>query len=310
MIDYLTSLFNKHWDRSAIADMAAHDQQLRVFFDTRIFPLLDACWHFVMYKGNPCVYEKQSLSLTLPYATPRVVKEAEFKKQHRELHLLISMLAFKKKAVKHLLFDIWSVCARMLCAGAAPALHKAHTHSVHALCACRVHHRARTEVRLAFNPTGDIGELRQQAGVDAADIASGIIVVNTFVGLPIDGLMAAAAPSEQALENDPLYWHLKHVICAGNIDSARYLCRWLAFILQRRTKSEIVPVLIGGHGTGKSMIVKKIAQMFGSHFYPMQNPQVRHCTGGLNLGGFRQEWKNLIALHKSHTICARSLSLW
>jgi len=139
----------------------------------------------------------------------------------------------------------------------------------------RVHHRARTEVRLAFNPTGDLNELRQQAGVDDADIARGIVVVNTFIGLPVyAGLESVPLLDGLALENDPLYWHLKHVICAGDVDATRFFCRWLAYILQRRTKSEIVPVLNGGHGTGKSMFVKKLAQMFGQYFYPMQNTQV------------------------------------
>jgi len=291
MIDYLTSLFNAQWDRCAIADAAQHDRQRRDFFDKRIFPLLNDCWHFVMYKGKPCVYEKQSLTLNFPYPTPRVVKEAEFKKEHRELHLVVSMAAFKKKAVVHSLFDIWSERAQHShrpCANLAQ--HSRKPCSVPALFLFRVHHRARKEVRLAFNPTGDINELRAQAGVDAADIARGVLVVNTFVGLPVyAGLESVPLLDGLALEIDPLYWHLKHVICAGDLDATRYLCRWLAYILQHRTKTEIVPVLIGGHGTGKSMFVKKLAQMFGNHFYPMQNPQVRRAQS------------------RAHAICARIL---
>ena len=168
----------------------------------------------------------------------------------------------------------------------------------------RVHHRARKEVRLAFNPTGDINELRAQAGVDAADIARGVLVVNTFVGVPVyAGLESVPLLDGLALEIDPLYWHLKHVICAGDLDATRYLCRWLAYILQYRNKSEIVPVLIGGHGTGKSMFVKKLAQMFGNHFYPMQNPQVRRAQIAQSRHDFTLVAFSLLSSARASVLC-------
>jgi hypothetical protein len=138
----------------------------------------------------------------------------------------------------------------------------------------RVTDQRRTEIRLAYSPPGDIAALHRQANVEAADIERGVQVHNMFKGLPnLQSALALPLLAGAALEADPVYWHLKHIICAGDADAALYVCRWLAYVLQMRAKSEIVLVLTGGHGAGKTMFVGKLAEMFGQYYYPMQNAQ-------------------------------------
>ena len=138
----------------------------------------------------------------------------------------------------------------------------------------RIHNRLRREIRIVFNPTGDERAMQLQAGVDASDIARGVQVKNTFAGLPgLRNIMTVPLLSGGALEQDPIYYHLKHIICAGDIDLTNYFCRWFSYVIQARCKSEIAPVFYGGHGAGKSKFVKKLGEILGEHYYNMQNAQ-------------------------------------
>jgi hypothetical protein len=143
-----------------------------------------------------------------------------------------------------------------------------------------VKNQRRTEIRVVFYPPGDLAGMHRQAKITETDIERGVEVHNRFYGLPLVA-RALALPLLTAgeLEADPIYWHLRHVICAGDADAAHYLCRWLAYILQLRTKTEICVVLTGGHGTGKTLFVKKIKEMLDPYYYPMQN------IGNINVCG-------------------------
>jgi len=113
-------MFNTHWDGVALPPTADQfDATLRAFCDGHLFTILNKCWSIFMHKGKPCVWEKQALDLPTPYAQPRVVKEVEFKRLHREMHINLSRKCIKKSSQKLVLFDIWSVSYQR-----APTLHR------------------------------------------------------------------------------------------------------------------------------------------------------------------------------------------
>lgn len=78
-----------------------------------------------------------------------------------------------------------------------------------------------------------------------------------------------------------LHHHIVDVVCAGNQDHAEYLLRWIAWTLQHPTEpSEVVIVLRGRKGTGKGVLGRVLAELFGSH--GMQISDRKHLVGSFN----------------------------
>lgn len=88
------------------------------------------------------------------------------------------------------------------------------------------------------------------------------------------------APEE--LNSAPLLRrHIVEVVCAGNEEHADYLLRWIAWSLQNPTKpAEVVVVLRGRKGTGKGMLGRALARIFGAH--ALQISDRKHLVGSFN----------------------------
>ena len=75
--------------------------------------------------------------------------------------------------------------------------------------------------------------------------------------------------------------HLVEVVCAGNEEHANYLLRWIAWSLQNPAKpAEVVVVLRGRKGTGKGMLGRALARIFGAH--ALQISDRKHLVGSFN----------------------------
>jgi hypothetical protein len=60
--------------------------------------------------------------------------------------------------------------------------------------------------------------------------------------------------------------HFEDVICRKNPVISDYLIKWMAWVRQNPgEKSEVVPVLIGSQGCGKSMAIQIFCSLFGNH---------------------------------------------
>jgi len=247
--------FNTIWDKRAFSfpNQVQHDDERRLLFETRIFPVLNMCWSFIMYRGKASIYIKQALDHHSPYPfdETKIITESEFKLAHRELRVTISFRAFKHIAKDYALLPIW------------------------------IGHPSRSIIKLAYNPPCDYAALLYQAELNSVDIARGIKVHNTFKGFRITesiALTTSKLASELEKEKDPLYWHLKFVLCSGKQELTDYFIGWLAYIIQKKMKTEICIALVGGHGAGKSLFVNRLKEIFG-YFYPMQ------IAGDINVCG-------------------------
>jgi len=75
--------------------------------------------------------------------------------------------------------------------------------------------------------------------------------------------------------------HIVDVVCAGNNAHADYLLRWIAWTLQHPTEpAEVVIVLRGRKGTGKGVLGRVLAKLFGSH--GTQISDRKHLVGPFN----------------------------
>lgn len=65
---------------------------------------------------------------------------------------------------------------------------------------------------------------------------------------------------------DLIYRHILEVLANGDRTAYEYIIRWLAFCFQfPGVRAEVALVFRGGRGTGKSIIVKAICDIFGQH---------------------------------------------
>jgi hypothetical protein len=75
--------------------------------------------------------------------------------------------------------------------------------------------------------------------------------------------------------------HIRDVICAGRDDLDAYFVGWLRRLVQQLDKpGEVVPVLRGKPGAGKTVIGDAIRRMFGQHALAVSSP--RAVTGQFN----------------------------
>jgi hypothetical protein len=103
--------------------------------------------------------------------------------------------------------------------------------------------------------------------VDPALAGNG--VYNLFRGLAITPALAAACDEDVA----PLIDHIKEVWCKGDERTADFLLDWFGHLIQRPgVKMATAPVLKGGQGAGKGIIIQKIGDILGAeHFLGVRN---------------------------------------
>ena len=78
-----------------------------------------------------------------------------------------------------------------------------------------------------------------------------------------------------------LYDFIKDVICSGSEESSKYLICFLAHMLQRPgEKPGVMPVLMGGQGTGKGTFFKLLNKIFKNSF--VQVNDVNHVISNFN----------------------------
>ena len=74
---------------------------------------------------------------------------------------------------------------------------------------------------------------------------------------------------------------LRDVICAGDMNSLKYLISWMADLVQNpEEKKGTAIVLVGGQGIGKSFFAEWFGQLFGQHFMTISSS--RHLVGHFN----------------------------
>lgn len=75
--------------------------------------------------------------------------------------------------------------------------------------------------------------------------------------------------------------HIAKELSGGDKEAAKYIFRWLAWVLQNPDKqAEAILVLISAEGTGKSLLFNAIAKCFGVHGQRITQP--KHLTGHFN----------------------------
>lgn len=75
--------------------------------------------------------------------------------------------------------------------------------------------------------------------------------------------------------------HMLDNICAGNQEHFDYLIRWMAFIVQKRTRTDVIVLLRSTEeGTGKSFFAKHFGVIFGPAYMEVHNPE--HVIGKFN----------------------------
>jgi hypothetical protein len=75
--------------------------------------------------------------------------------------------------------------------------------------------------------------------------------------------------------------HLFTNVCAGDDSLFKYVCGWMAHIVQKpRERLGIAIVLRGRRGTGKSKVGEVLGSLFSSHYF--QVDEARYITGQFN----------------------------
>ena len=78
-----------------------------------------------------------------------------------------------------------------------------------------------------------------------------------------------------------LQQHILDVICCGNTIHCRYILGWMARAVQYRNQpGEVALVFRGGRGTGKGILARSLARLFGQHGLQIFN--AKHLTGNFN----------------------------
>lgn len=97
-------------------------------------------------------------------------------------------------------------------------------------------------------------------------------VFNLWRGWPI-----RPRPGDWSLLRD----HIHEIVCAGDDSLYDYLIGWMARLVQEPNRpGEVVPVLRGRQGAGKSVVGNAICRMFGQHAMAVSSP--RAVTGQFN----------------------------
>lgn len=81
------------------------------------------------------------------------------------------------------------------------------------------------------------------------------------------------------IRDDPLLYHLFHVLCAGSMESFMYFMKWLAYCLKTRQKTGTAIVFFGLHGTGKGIFTERLSLIWGEHFIHCQSLKDLHQFG-------------------------------
>jgi hypothetical protein len=67
--------------------------------------------------------------------------------------------------------------------------------------------------------------------------------------------------------------HCLEILCSGHKDLFDYLIRWMAFIVQKRTRTEVALLLRSDEeGTGKGMFCRYFGKLFGPHYMQVSQP--------------------------------------
>ena len=115
------------------------------------------------------------------------------------------------------------------------------------------HPAARTAHRIDFDP-------RPLAATAAGENAQ---VFNLFRGLKVKRNSGGDANAAQ-----PIIDHIVDIWCKGDIVCADYLMDWMAHLVQRpHVKMVVTPVLKGGQGAGKGIIVQLLSKVLGEEHY-------------------------------------------
>ncbi len=73
-------------------------------------------------------------------------------------------------------------------------------------------------------------------------------------------------PKENHGSLERIYWHIEHILCAGNQEHFIYTLNWFARNFQYPDKQGMSAlVLIGDEGTGKGVILRFVGSLFGQH---------------------------------------------
>lgn len=83
--------------------------------------------------------------------------------------------------------------------------------------------------------------------------------LNTFTGF----IGSIKQPNSDNIDFTPILDHTKFVICKGNDEHYNYFMNWLTHIFQSpHKKTDVVPVLVGEQGVGKSILFEKFIVPF------------------------------------------------
>lgn len=125
------------------------------------------------------------------------------------------------------------------------------------------HHPFKTNRKItSWGIINKYSDLFQYTGVSfTKDNTSGVI--NTFRGFKYQPV------NHEDCDIQPLLNHIKTVICAGNDEMYDYFMKWFANIIQNVTvKNVTVPIVWGGHGSGKSWIMETLSELMGKYANP------------------------------------------
>jgi hypothetical protein len=94
-------------------------------------------------------------------------------------------------------------------------------------------------------------------------------VFNLFRGLAITKELAACSLGDAT----PILEHIRDIWCRGDMDAYRYLMSWMAHLIQQPgVKMMTAPVLKGGQGAGKGIIIQMLGDILGAeHFLGVRN---------------------------------------
>lgn len=237
IIQGIVNEFNTH----SYSSEQARKDSARECMESKIFHVLNKCWNKA-HNSNDVVEIQNLLNDSVYREGPIIHKFDKFKASTSNLSVV-----FKgKRNIIYKLFNFWFEDYR------------------------------RTEVAITYTPSKNEDDVKLHSNLSQAD-RDRVKVLNTFsesiFAMPYENCKNAPTLEGQSLEDDLLYKHIKTVICRGDDVQTKYLCSWFSFILTKRIKSCICPVITGIHGSGKSTVGQIIGtKIFGIDLMcPIQN---------------------------------------